>query len=66
MLRKKRNKFKTHCVKGHPLIGDNLMIQKGAGGGAERICRACKNANNKAWRARGKDDKGWDGGPQNG
>jgi hypothetical protein len=30
----------THCGKGHPLSGDNLIITKGA----KRQCRTCKNA----------------------
>lgn len=33
-----RNARKTHCPKGHPYAGENLVIGKGG-----RACRACKN-----------------------
>lgn len=37
---------KTHCPKGHPLSGDNLIINsKGA-----RVCKICQRAAQKAWR----------------
>lgn len=32
------NANKTHCKSGHPLSGDNLWIEEGAG----RRCRACR------------------------
>ena len=38
---------KTHCAKGHPLSGINLVQVRG-----ERRCRACLNANQRAYRAR--------------
>lgn len=31
------NHSKTHCLKGHPLMGDNLRVYKG-----RRLCRACR------------------------
>ena len=31
---------KTHCINGHPLAGDNLIVRRGGG----RKCRICKNA----------------------
>lgn len=37
---------KTHCPKGHPLSGDNLIINsKGA-----RVCKTCQRDAQKAWR----------------
>jgi hypothetical protein len=38
---------KTHCKRGHPLSGDNLIQE-----GRRRHCRTCKNARNRAHRAR--------------
>lgn len=34
-----RNRAKTHCSKGHPLSGDNLLVLRGAWPG--RRCKAC-------------------------
>lgn len=39
---------KTHCHKGHPFSGDNLLIWRG---GKERGCRTCHREQNKAWAA---------------
>jgi hypothetical protein len=36
------NAAKTHCPKGHPLSGDNLVKNRLTRG--DRICRTCKNA----------------------
>lgn len=33
---------KTHCPKGHPYEGDNLLITKEANGSPSRTCRACR------------------------
>lgn len=41
------NRQKTHCPKGHPLEGDNLV--RSAPG---RICRTCRNEANRRYRAR--------------
>lgn len=41
------NARKTHCKNGHPLAGENLQMYKGG-----RMCRTCKNANARAFRAR--------------
>lgn len=38
----------THCKRGHPLSGDNLMTNKRG----HRECRACTYAKNAAWRAK--------------
>jgi hypothetical protein len=35
-----RNAAKTHCSKGHPLSGENLVNQKRG----DRVCRICANA----------------------
>lgn len=40
------NTKKTHCYKGHPLSGNNLVIEKSG----SRRCRICKNNHNKKWR----------------
>lgn len=32
-----RNRAKTHCIRGHPLSGDNLILKNGY-----RYCRACR------------------------
>jgi len=42
-----QNARKTHCLRGHPLSGHNLVIVKGG-----RNCRACRTAANERWRAR--------------
>lgn len=35
-----RNRVKTHCIRGHELSGDNLILKKNGA----RTCRYCKNA----------------------
>ena len=40
---------KTHCSKGHPLSGDNLMERMGRGR-LFRDCRTCRIAENRAYR----------------
>ena len=37
-------KKKTHCPKGHPYSGDNLVVRQGKKGGEARICRTCRRA----------------------
>lgn len=46
-----RNTNKTHCPKGHPFAGDNLIRRKTG----RRDCRQCKNAANRRlyWRKKG-------------
>lgn len=41
---KNQNTDKTHCVRGHELVGDNLVIKNTKSGEVHRICRACRNA----------------------
>lgn len=41
------NARKTHCDRGHPLEGDNLRVSSSG----RRICKACRNAINKADKA---------------
>ncbi len=43
------NARKTHCSKGHPLDGHNLILKKRAGGKPYRMCRKCIYARNKAY-----------------
>lgn len=35
------NREKTHCVKGHPLSGENLRLHTNKRGWTSRICREC-------------------------
>lgn len=44
----------THCHRGHPLSGENLATYARPGGGAQRVCRACRRENLRAWRQRQK------------
>lgn len=50
---KKRQKEsrKTHCPKGHPYMGKNLVIDQG-----KRKCRICKNARMRNWWSRRGND----------
>lgn len=42
------NAAKTHCQNGHPLTGDNLYLKPGhREGHFQRICRECKNTQNR-------------------
>lgn len=41
-----RNARKTHCPKGHPYHGENLILSKG-----KRLCRTCHNAKSKNYPA---------------
>jgi hypothetical protein len=43
---------KTHCPKGHPYSGDNLIMRKFPDGvvGVNRLCRACISASGKTQR----------------
>ena len=42
------NKEKTHCDRGHPLSGDNVvMIPKATGDGHHRGCRECQRAHGR-------------------
>lgn len=40
--------LKTHCLKGHPFSGSNLIVHTKPNGRTMRVCRECKLA---AWRA---------------
>ncbi len=33
---------KTHCKRGHPLEGDNLVLKSPKGRSIERVCRECR------------------------
>ena len=39
------HKDKTHCSKGHPYSGDNLLFNKN-----KRVCRICKRTSQIKWR----------------
>lgn len=41
----------THCVRGHPFSGHNLVIERRSNGRFRRVCRTCKNTRGLArWR----------------
>lgn len=44
-----QNVHKTHCIKGHPLSGDNLYIDPGRG---NRVCRTCARKRAREWYRR--------------
>ena len=41
-------KRKTHCLRGHPLSGDNVWLRERANGTIEHRCRACHAIYDKA------------------
>lgn len=41
----------THCIKGHPFSGDNLMLERE---GKKRVCRECRRAKDRKIYARDK------------
>lgn len=41
-----QNKPRTHCKRGHPLVGDNLYLSSSG-----RACKRCKDANNVIWKS---------------
>jgi hypothetical protein len=49
-----KNARKSHCIHGHPLSGDNLMVGQGRGGLPRRYCRICHRARSTKSRARAK------------
>jgi hypothetical protein len=53
----KGNRKKTHCRFGHPLSGENLDAFVTPEGHRKRRCRICRNANQRAFTARGKTQK---------
>ena|ERR1035437_9974414 len=44
---KNQNTDKTHCIHGHELSGENLVLKKTRSGERHRICRTCRNADAK-------------------
>lgn len=46
------NALKSHCTKGHPLTGANLIVVKCAGRPDSRKCRTCANETYAAYRNR--------------
>lgn len=49
-----RNLRKTHCVRGHLLDGNNLLMVRGA----DRSCRTCARMHKRAWENRNRG-KSW-------
>lgn len=50
ILRGLRGRLKTHCVKGHPLDGENLALISGT-----RRCKTCKYEAHAKWAAKNKE-----------
>jgi hypothetical protein len=51
------NARKTHCLKGHPLSGENLYLYKGSRNGkAHRACISCMRSRTTQWRLRSKGE----------
>lgn len=42
------NARKTHCLRGHPLSGSNLIVRRNG----HRTCRVCRRASQRAWEQR--------------
>lgn len=54
--------YKTHCLRGHPLEGDNVRIEKDG----HQACRACSRMWNRAWKKAHPDRvmrRSWDSTP---
>lgn len=47
------NARKTHCIRGHPFSGDNLLVRKG-----KRICKTCYQNRSAASNARRRREQG--------
>lgn len=43
---------KTHCVRGHPLSGSNVRLNKHG----HRVCRSCMSIHYKAWKNKGAEN----------
>lgn len=43
-------RVRTHCLKGHPLEGDNLLIKQKSTGGTERVCLTCRRSYDRQWK----------------
>lgn len=52
------NARKTHCPKGHPYEGDNLIISRRSDGTPFRLCRACNIVAHRELRARKREAAG--------
>jgi hypothetical protein len=50
-LRRRETETKTHCIRGHPLFGDNLYVRPG---NSTRCCRECQRIRNRQAAARSK------------
>ena len=48
------NRKKTHCKRGHPFEGDNLILQRQPCGRIKRVCRICKRTKDRRRRLRAK------------
>lgn len=49
VLKGRNWKGKTHCVRGHPMSGNNLYVYRG-GKYVQRVCRTCRDIRQKKFR----------------
>lgn len=52
-----KNREKTHCVRGHPLSGDNVRVSRrtrGVHSWLQRSCRACQRMHTRNYKQRRK------------
>lgn len=47
---------RTHCIHGHELAGDNVLMVSGSKG-MERRCRACNRRRNRQYQARLREER---------
>jgi len=45
----RKNAMKTHCLRGHPLSGNNLYLIYSSNGRPERRCRTCRSLASKLY-----------------
>lgn len=53
-----KRKRKTHCLRGHPLSGDNIWKRERANGTMEHRCRACHAIYSRRRAERDKAERG--------
>lgn len=48
--------LQTHCIRGHPLSGENLFSYVDRKGSTHRECKECRNMRNREWIQRKKHE----------
>ena len=54
---RRRLRAQTHCVKGHPLSGENVVLLKKRDGYTRRCCVTCRRATNRAYMQRARRNR---------